>query len=199
MIEPFSFVLASLALLATPGPTNTLLATSGAASGFRASLLLLAGELAGYLAAITILIAFLGPVLALLPGVGVALRAASGAYLLYAAWGLWCRTEEMLLGHGAVSWGQVFVTTLLNPKALIFAFTIIPFGASGEIGRAAPWIAFLAMLIVSVGAGWIAAGGALRTRLSGGGTRVCCRVGAAVLTAFAALISGTAIAGVWPV
>ena len=72
----------------------------------------------------------------MLAGVGVALRAASGAYLLYAAWGLWCLTEETLLGHGAVGWGQVFVTTLLNPKALIFAFTIIPFGTSGEIGRA---------------------------------------------------------------
>jgi len=44
MTDEFSFIIVALALLATPGPTNTLLATSGAASGFRKSLVLFFGE-----------------------------------------------------------------------------------------------------------------------------------------------------------
>ena len=43
------FVFAILALLLTPGPTNTLLTVGAAARGWRASLPLLFGELAGYL------------------------------------------------------------------------------------------------------------------------------------------------------
>ena len=49
MTDKFSFIIVALALLATPGPTNTLLATSGAASGFRKSLVLLLGEFLGYM------------------------------------------------------------------------------------------------------------------------------------------------------
>ena len=41
MTDPFAFALAVLALLGTPGPTNTLLATAGAAAGWRRSLRLL--------------------------------------------------------------------------------------------------------------------------------------------------------------
>jgi threonine/homoserine/homoserine lactone efflux protein len=47
MTDELSFIIMAVALLATPGPTNTLLATSGAASGFRKSLVLLLGEFLG--------------------------------------------------------------------------------------------------------------------------------------------------------
>lgn len=196
MTDEFSFIIVALALLATPGPTNTLLATSGAASGFRRSLVLLLGEFVGYMIAIAFLIAVMGPIVARMPNFGLALRIASGLYLLHVAWKLWGHTEAMLLSKGGVSLRQVFVTTLLNPKALIFAFAIIPFGSTGDIWKSAPWLAALSLLIVIVGSCWIAAGSALQ---KGMGTRAsalkCCRAGAIVLTLFAALICGTAVAG----
>lgn len=57
-----TFFTATCFLLAMPGPTNTLLATSGAGIGIARSLHLLAAELCGYLAAITLLRLALGPV-----------------------------------------------------------------------------------------------------------------------------------------
>jgi len=197
MTEELSFIIAAVALLATPGPTNALLATSGAASGFRKSLTLLLGEFLGYMIAIAFLIAAMGPIVARAPNFGLALRIASSLYLLHVAWKLWGRTEEVLLGKGGVSFREVFVTTLLNPKALIFAFAIIPFGSTGDIWKSTPWLATLPPLIAIVGSCWIAAGTALRKSVGGGvSADMCFRSGAVVLTLFAALICGTAIAGI---
>jgi threonine/homoserine/homoserine lactone efflux protein len=196
MTDEFSFIIAAVALLATPGPTNTLLATSGAASGFRKSLVLLLGEFLGYMIAIAVLIAAMGPIVARAPNFGLALRVASSLYLLHVAWKLWGHTQEMLLRKGGVSLRQVLVTTLLNPKALIFAFAIIPFGSTGDSWKSAPWLATLLLLIAIVGSCWIAAGTALRTGMGGGvSAHMCYRAAAVVLTLFAALICGTAIAG----
>ncbi len=64
MHDPVLFSLTVLAILATPGPTNTLLATSAALAGIRRSLPLIAAELAGYLTAISILHFLLAEMLA---------------------------------------------------------------------------------------------------------------------------------------
>lgn len=54
MTDPILFAFAVIAILATPGPTNALLATAGAANGLRRSLPLVPAELAGYLIAIAV-------------------------------------------------------------------------------------------------------------------------------------------------
>jgi threonine/homoserine/homoserine lactone efflux protein len=192
-------VIGALALLAMPGPTNTLLATSGAASGFRKSLVLLCGELLGYLIAIAVLIAAVGPIVAQMPSVAIALRIAVGLYLLRAAWKLWQHTDVSLLGQRAITIGQVFVTTLLNPKAIIFAFTLIPFGGSGDLTKSLPWLGVLSLLTVMIGTCWIAAGALLQRSAQGrAGTQAFCRAGAIALTLFAVLIGGSAVAAAWP-
>jgi len=89
MTDPIAFLLAAFALLATPGPTNTLLATSGAAAGFLRSLRLVGAESIGYAIAITVLSLVIGPVVNTSPLLGVALRLGCGLFLLYAAWRLW--------------------------------------------------------------------------------------------------------------
>ena len=77
------FVVAAVSLLVTPGPTNTLLATSGASAGVRRSAHLLVAELGGYLLAIALLRALLGPMIAATPMLGELLRMAATIYLTW--------------------------------------------------------------------------------------------------------------------
>ncbi len=158
-MEPTAFVVATLSLLATPGPTNTLLATSGAGAGVRRSLPLLAGELGGYLVAILVLRLGVGPFVAAVPVFGVALRVAVALYLLHLAAQLWRHGARQIRGTGPVTLGRVLVTTLLNPKAIIFAFTLLP--AEADVAALVPWLSVLGLLIVIAGSAWIAAGSAL--------------------------------------
>ena len=126
MTEAVAFILGALALLATPGPTNTLLATWGAISGFRKSLGLLAGELLGYLLAITALRTAVGPLILAMPALGTVLSALVCVYLLYLAGTLWRHGDVQVPEARPVTVRGVFLTTLLNPKTLIFAFTLLP-------------------------------------------------------------------------
>lgn len=187
MQDPILFALAVLAVLGTPGPTNTLLATAGAAVGLRRALPLIAAEAAGYSIAILTLGLALGPVLAGAPWLAMALRLAVGAYLLVLAWRLWRRGGTRLATGAVVTLRQVFVTTLLNPKALVFALGILPF----EAGRAV-WPAYMLgflLLLAAVATGWIATGallgGAAGRRGWGGAVP---RVGAAAVGCFALLL-----------
>jgi threonine/homoserine/homoserine lactone efflux protein len=82
LTEIMTFIAACVSLLATPGPTNTLLATSGAEAGWRRSVHLLAAELSGYLLAIATLQFALGPVIASLPIFGAALQAVAAVHLI---------------------------------------------------------------------------------------------------------------------
>jgi threonine/homoserine/homoserine lactone efflux protein len=192
-MDALAFTVASLALLATPGPTNTLLFTSGAVAGFQRSLALLFAEVLGYLISISMLIAVLGPILASHGGLSLALKAACAGYLVVAARSLWMHSA--MNADDAVGFDKVFVTTLLNPKAFIFATAIIPGDPLAGFGMRLPWLAALSLIIVAVGAGWIGAGAAIK-RAPGGWLRaqLCRRTAAAALIAFAALLSWSAMA-----
>jgi threonine/homoserine/homoserine lactone efflux protein len=82
---------------------------------------------------------------------------------------------------------QIFVTTLLNPKAIVFALGIVPFGAGWGV-----WPTYMLgflLLLVLVAAAWIAAGvmlgGAAGRRGWNGAVP---RVGAAAVGSFALLL-----------
>src|SRR6516164_5346820 len=108
------FAVALLMILSVPGPTNTLLATSGATSGISRSLYLLLFELAGYGTAIAAIRIGFVPALARLPGETRVLRAVAAAYLIALAVGLW--RWRLARATQAVRGPHVFITTLLNPK-----------------------------------------------------------------------------------
>jgi len=150
-----SFILAVLGLLATPGPTNTLMAASGAQRGVRKSLPLLLGELGGYAIAITVWIELVGAAATREPMVALVAKLVAAAFLLWSAWKLWRNAGHVDLGQRGITLSRVFVTTLLNPKALVFAFAIFP--TLGFVERL-PYDAVFAALVIATAIGWMTLG-----------------------------------------
>jgi threonine/homoserine/homoserine lactone efflux protein len=185
MENPISFALAVLFILGTPGPTNTLLAASGATRGIGGSVHLLAAEAAGYLISILTLGLLLGPVVASSPAVGVVLRLGVGAYLVFLAVKLWRQGGKLAAGPTLIRWRDVFVTTLLNPKAIIFAAGVVPFASP----LVASYMTAFLMLLGIVGFGWILVGRGIGGMASGAGrSDLAPKAGAAAISVFALLI-----------
>jgi threonine/homoserine/homoserine lactone efflux protein len=187
-----AFVVAVVTLLAAPGPTNTLLAASGAAVGFRRSLRLIIGETTGYLIAIVILMQILAPFVAGAPAGPIVAKAFASVVLILLAIRLWRHAgAEITVASGPISIGQVFVTTLFNPKALIFAFVIFP---RSNLPDLVPLFALFAILVIGIGCAWIALGRVIGSSAGRRATHgLIARCAAVALTVFAAVIAGSAI------
>lgn len=185
MLDPTLFSLTVLAILGTPGPTNTLLATSGALVGIRRSLPLIAAEAVGYLLAIACLHLLLGAVIAAYPPVKLALRLLIGAYLLHAAYELWTRRGGFGASVDGIGFHKVFVTTLLNPKAIEFAFGVIPLAAPNALTYVGSFVLFVVLAAFS----WIVIGTAIGRMAAASGSRLVPRISALVLTCFAGVIA----------
>lgn len=115
------------AILLTPGPTNTLLASSGIQIGLRKSFRLIPAEALGYLIAISCWGILIGKISTHLPALPHILKLFSAGYILYLAIKLW-RTAEVSdhINHATIRARELFLATLLNPKALLFASAIFP-------------------------------------------------------------------------
>jgi threonine/homoserine/homoserine lactone efflux protein len=155
MNDLLPFVLAVLALLATPGPTNTLMAAAGAQRGVVGSLPLLAGELGGYAIAVTLWIELVGAAAAGQPLVPVVAKLIAAAFLVWSARKLWANAGHADLAQRGITLDRVFATTLINPKALVFAFAIFPH--VGFVARL-PYLSVFAALVVATAVGWMTLG-----------------------------------------
>jgi threonine/homoserine/homoserine lactone efflux protein len=180
-----AFCYAQLTLLLVPGPTNSLMAASGASVGVLRSLPLLLFELAGYEASVAILRGFVAPEIARSPLAPRILRAIAALYLLCLAvmlWRVrWSAGTRLVRGH------HMFVTTLLNPKTLITSLVLWPVGRTAP---AAPWLVLTGLLPL-VATVWISLGAfATRSgwpRLAGAVPKLA----SAALSVFAALLLGS--------
>ncbi len=195
MIDPLAFVASVLALLALPGPTNTLLATAGGLVGTQRAVRLIPAELAGYSLAIGLITALVHPLLASHPELTKHLRLVGSAVLVVLALRLWWQSgsAETAAAPARISGLQVFLTTLFNPKALVFSLGVIPHLAEGEWLQAAPYLATFAALIIAVASSWAALGSALnragpKARFTARSIR---RAAAVVLVFFACVISSS--------
>jgi len=189
--DPTVFVLAVLAVLATPGPTNTLMAVAGATLGVSRGLRLIPAEVAGYLASISLLIFTFQPVFAAFPSAATVLRVGCGSYLAILALTLW-RTSASDAGQTRfVNFQRVFTTTLLNPKSLIFAFQIFP---TEGIRLTLVFLGTFALLCSAVASLWIYLGATLRLRTEAFLTAVVIRrMTAIILGIFATMFLATAM------
>lgn len=148
-----ALLFALLALLLTPGPTNTLLAVAGTERGWRGALWLIPYELAAYLAVTLPLVLGGAVILPLLPMLKPLITAAAALWVLVLAVRLWRLPKP---GAAVQTSGQqVFVTTLLNPKALIIGLVLLP-GAP-----LLPRVLLFALLVIGVAALWAAIGACL--------------------------------------
>jgi len=154
-----AFLLATVALLAAPGPSNTLAGVAGAQGGLRRVVVLLPPLVAGYLCAVLPL-AWAGANLtrawpALMPGI----QLAAAAWVLWLAVGLW-HDRPQGAQSGAVSAARLWLTTVLNPKALVVALALLPPPTDPCFG---PRLALFAAISAIVAFGWGAIGAATRS------------------------------------
>jgi threonine/homoserine/homoserine lactone efflux protein len=180
--HPIAFALSVLALLVVPGPTNTLLAGAGATRGVRRSLALLVGELAGYNITVAVMRQTLGAVANETSGAQLFLKCAVVAYLVFLAIRLW--RAPLTAGASGFTLRRVFVTTLLNPKGLIFSLFIFP---PPPTPIAAYFLAFSAM-VVAIGATWVVAGSLIAQFTKPSFSVIVPRICACAMAAFAIVV-----------
>jgi threonine/homoserine/homoserine lactone efflux protein len=192
MENVLAFVAAATALLVVPGPTNSLIATKGAMSGLRPTILVLPAELCGYMLAIFGWALGLGAVATAVPSVMLAAKVLAGAILIHSSYRLW-RFGGNRLQRGHIGARDVFWVTLSNPKALVFALTIVPHLSRGDVQLALPYLCGLGAIIFTIGVGWTILGVVVARGFSSVlSTSTFARVGAVVIFGFAVgLISAT--------
>lgn len=163
----FAFLSAVLALLLAPGPTNTLMGIAGARGGLGATARLLPAELGGYLTTILPL-AWLGAeLLARVPSASVALKVAAAAWVMFLAVKLWRMPGDAGEGNGVTA-RRVYLTTMLNPKALIFGLVLLPAPVHSQF---LPRLAMFCVMVMGVAMLW-GGFGQLTQAGEGGGRRL---------------------------
>ncbi|RKP44342.1 LysE family translocator [Trinickia fusca] len=180
----------SLVLL-MPGPTNTLLLSSGLKVGVRRTLPLLVAEALGYLVSIAVWGFFLCALAAGRPWLYAAIKLLSSAYILWLAIKMWATSRSpQQLAAGPVGFRDLFVATLTNPKALLFASTLFPLEAFTSAAQYARTAAVFLAVLVPIGIVWASLG-----KLMSGGrtastarTRTLLRLASLVLVAFSGLL-----------
>ena len=143
-MSPIELTLAVLALLLTPGPTNTLVLLAGAERGLAGASRLIPAELSGYFLTVLPLVVLGGAFLDSHPQVRTLVVLAAAVWVAVLAVRLW-RLPEQLAAGPTVGARALFVTTALNPKALIFGLVLLP-----SPDRLATNLAIFAGLVVLV-------------------------------------------------
>ncbi|RMQ47624.1 hypothetical protein ALQ04_04054 [Pseudomonas cichorii] len=167
-----SIFLTLLAVLAVPGPTNSLLFQTGMNRGFNArSLQWVAAEWLAYVVQITAWGLTLDRVARDYPWVATLSKAFAVCFLFYIALKLWAMARS---GHSDGGQGDqpglsptgLFVATLSNPKGLFFASFVAP---AGTFLDSADYLAFMSAftaVVLPVGSAWVIFGACFGSRLN---------------------------------
>jgi threonine/homoserine/homoserine lactone efflux protein len=163
-----------------------MLAAAGLQQGVRRALRLAAAEVAGYVLAISVWGGFLAHAVHTVAWLPALVRMASCIYIAYLALRMW-RTTLAIEASPSMAVGPrtLFVATLLNPKAILFAGTIFPSTAFVHIADYLIAMGIFLSLVLPIGLAWIAFGAALgRGRLAWISAEGMQRCASVVLAAF---------------
>jgi threonine/homoserine/homoserine lactone efflux protein len=128
----FAFIVASVALLAIPGPTVLLVISYAMGHGRRPAAAIVAGVALGDLTSMTASMMGLGALLAASATVFTALRWVGGAYLIYLGVKLWrAPVAEALEAEAPPAslkriFAHAYAVTALNPKGIVFFVAFVP-------------------------------------------------------------------------
>ncbi len=185
-----AFLAAVLGLLLAPGPTNTLMGIAGAQRGLGHVARLLPAELAGYLTAILPLALLGGQVIDRFPAFALGLKMAAAVWIMILAVNLW-RVGAGGGWDGGVDARRIYVTTVLNPKALIFGLVLLP---APQDAAFAGRLALFCAMVAGVALIW---GGLGRlTQAKGGGPQR--QLGLQrIASVWLAFVSATLFLGLW--
>lgn len=145
---------ASLILL-MPGPTNTLLMTSGYTNGPLRTWPLIATEAFGYSISISVWGFLLIALSARYPDIGMGVKLLCATYLLLLAYRIGS-LRQLASGtqRAAVSCSALLTATLLNPKALIFASVVFPREAYSTAQFYSCALLSFVLIVVPIGFVW---------------------------------------------
>jgi threonine/homoserine/homoserine lactone efflux protein len=158
-----ALILASAAVMGSPGPSTMSVTAVGAAFGLRRSLSYLWGLILGTTAVLIAVATGLVALLLSVPRLAPLLLAASGAYILYLAFKI-AIAPPLSKTDGrtaAPSFAAGFLLALANPKAYVaiaavFASTDLPIGPPAVGGMLKT--AVLALMILAIHLAWLLAG-----------------------------------------
>ncbi|MBV8248548.1 MAG: LysE family transporter [Comamonas sp.] len=162
-VNDWSFLLVIATILLTPGPTNTLLASSGISQGLRRSAPLLSFECLGYVCATSAWGLVLNTTMHDYPFVINLIKVVSGLYIAKLGLRLWYQARRDPLQELLVSVKplELFIATLLNPKAVIFAMALFPVQTWLSVSNYAGVMGSFVLLVASIGGLWIVFGSVL--------------------------------------
>lgn len=144
-----AFISGVFILLLSPGPTNTLMGLASARDGFWRVPKILPAELSGYLTTILPL-AWLGAELInRWPETALMLKAVAAIWVMYLAANLWIAGNKDAR-YGSVTAWRIYLTTMLNPKALVIGLVFLPRPAAPDFVPKLIIFAALATIVATI-------------------------------------------------
>ena len=153
----FEFAIASLVLIALPGPDQALIMRNALVSGRAAGLRTMLGGAGGLTLHATAAALGVSALLATSAAAYATLKLVGVAYLLYLAAKLWRSAgrpgEDELQARGDRPFAQGFVSNALNPKVALFFLTFVP-QFLPDSGSTLPVALLLSAIFAGIYLGW---------------------------------------------
>ncbi|MBS9425237.1 LysE family translocator [Photorhabdus caribbeanensis] len=143
-------------VLIMPGPTNTLLVSSGYSHGFISTLRLILAEALGYITAISLWGLFLSTLSHAFVWSLVVLKVCASTYIAFLAFKVWHFSLDKNVAK--IHFVTVLFATLLNPKAFVFATYIFPLTAFTLWSEYIPCMAVFVCALLPVSLIWVGVG-----------------------------------------